>query len=116
MKRKTKTVLVIKNPWLDMILDRKKTWEIRGTRTSKRGWIHLALSGAGGKILGRARLADCLPINKEEFNLHVARHSVLDVEQMPYQTIYAWVLKDAMRYSGPLSYEHSQGAVVWVKL
>ena len=65
-KRATKNLLIVKNPWLEKILSRTKTWEIRGTSTQKRGLIHLGLSGSGGKILGCARLIDCLPLSREE--------------------------------------------------
>ncbi len=37
MRRSTKVVLVVKNPWLDLILSGKKTWEIRGQHTQRRG-------------------------------------------------------------------------------
>ena len=43
LRRCTKVVLVLKAPRLDLILSGKKTWEIRGTQTTKRGTIHLAL-------------------------------------------------------------------------
>ena len=55
-KRITKALLVVKQPWLDLLLSGKKRWEIRGQSTHKRGWVHLAESGCGGYILGRARL------------------------------------------------------------
>src|ERR1035437_2732880 len=44
--------LLIRRPWIDMILDGQKTWEIRGSRTSVRGQIGLIASRTG--ILGGA--------------------------------------------------------------
>jgi len=37
LRRKAKVALVIKKPWLDKILSRRKTWEIRGCSTTRRG-------------------------------------------------------------------------------
>ena len=54
LRRSAKKALVVKKKWLDLILAGRKTWEIRGSSTSKRGWIHFAESQAGGKLRGRA--------------------------------------------------------------
>jgi ASCH domain len=42
--------LLIRHPWVDMILDGKKTWEIRGAKTSVREIIGLIPSGSGGSV------------------------------------------------------------------
>ena len=117
LKRRAKHLLVIKARWLDLILSKKKSWEIRGQPTSKRGLIHLAVSGGGGRILGKATLVDCLPLKREELPLHAGKHCIpeRELESVSYPKIYAWVLKDACRYKEPLAYKHSQGAVVWAK-
>ena len=49
LRRSAKKALVVKKKWLDLILAGQKTWEIRGSSTSKRGWVHFAESHAGGK-------------------------------------------------------------------
>ena len=49
--------LLIRTPWIDLILGGSKTWEIRGTRTSKRGRIGLIQSGTGA-VIGVADLVD----------------------------------------------------------
>ena len=38
LRRSAKKALVVKKKWLDLILAGQKTWEIRGSSTSKRGW------------------------------------------------------------------------------
>ena len=116
LKRSTKSILVVKGPWLDQILDGQKVWEIRGQTTKKRGWIHLAQSGSG-KIQGRARLVDCVAISKENtFAKTVAKHGVEDLKMVPYDNLFAWVLQDAKRFRKPFSYEHHTGAITWVRL
>jgi hypothetical protein len=47
--------LLIRVPWIDKILDGAKTWEIRGSHTSKEGRIGLIESGSG-TVVGVAEL------------------------------------------------------------
>ena len=117
LKRQTSDLLVIKPHWLELILNRRKTWEVRGTATAKRGLIHLAVSGGGGLILGKASLVDCLPVEYDELRRHKDKHCIPEktLPLVKYRKIFAWVLKDASRYQTPLKYKHSQGAVVWAK-
>jgi len=116
LKRSAKYGLVVKRQWLDLIFAGKKDWEIRGSATERRGWIHFAESKAGGKLTGRARLVDCLPIPKPTFLNHVRRHCVAKLSKVPYSRIYAWVLEDAERFPEPFIYNHRPGAVIWVKV
>ena len=67
VRRSAKRALVVKKKWLDLILAGQKKWEIRGSSTAKRGWIHFAESQAGGKLMGRARLVDCFPVSPSLF-------------------------------------------------
>ena len=50
--------LIVKEKWLNMILDGYKSLEIRGVRTHKRGLIGLIQSGTG-EVKGIASLTDC---------------------------------------------------------
>ena len=70
IKRCAKIALVVKKHWLDKILTGEKDWEIRGCATARRGWIHLAESRAGGILVGRARLVDCIRVPKATFKRH----------------------------------------------
>ena len=49
--------LLIKEPWISMILEGKKTWEIRGSATKRRGRIALVASGTG-TVVGTCDLVD----------------------------------------------------------
>jgi hypothetical protein len=49
--------LVIRSPWVDMILAGEKTSEIRGKKTSIRGTIAL-IRGGSGLIVGTCELID----------------------------------------------------------
>jgi len=106
----------VKTHWLDKILAGEKDWEIRGCATARRGWIHPAESRAGGTLVGRARLVDCIPIPRATFNSHVRRHCVRNVADVPYKNIFAWVFEDAEHFAKPFDYKHTLGAVIWVKV
>ncbi len=116
LKRSAKYALVVKKCWLDKILAETKDWEIRGTSTARRGWIHFAQSKAGGKLMGRARLVDCLPIPRDSFMHHVGHHCVTKLSDVKYKRIFAWVLKDAKRFDKPFVIKHQLGAVIWMKV
>ena len=113
VRRSAKRALVVKKKWLDLVLEGRKTLEIRGSSTTKRGWIHFAESQAGGKLLGRARLVNCIPVPKKSFKHHSKEHHVSDLREVPYDTLYAWVLEDAEKFGKPFEYVHKQGAVIW---
>ena len=114
VRRSAKSALVVEKKWLDLILAGRKTWEIRGSSTSKRGQIHLAESQAGGKLMGRARLVNCFSMSPQTFKQHHKHHCVPSWAMVPYQKPHAWVLEDAEKYEKPFEYEHKQGAVIWV--
>ncbi len=99
-----------------MILDGKKTWEIRGSATAKRGKIHLAASRGGGVLVGQCQLVDCYPVGRSEWANNVTKHWIKDLARVPYEKPHAWVLEKAMRYSSPFTYKHPQGAITWVAL
>lgn len=110
------TALIVKAPWTDLILDRKKTWEIRNQPTNIRGFVKLAESGTG-KLVGQVRIADCIKIRQSEFPKYVKKHRVANLKDvLGYRRIYAWVIKDAVRYVQPPAYEHPPGAIIWVRL
>ena len=114
LRRSTKTALVVKKQWLKKILAREKDWEIRGCRTTRRGWIHLAESGAGGKLVGRAKVVGCRFIPRSDFLGYVQRHHVTKLSAVPYKTICAWELSCVQKYKKPFDYQHPMGAVTWV--
>ena len=112
--------LVIKRRWLNLILDRKKTWEIRGTPCNVRGLIKLAESGSS-QLMGEARVVGCISFKDlDEFKNHPeVWKSGIPPEEMhmvKYRNIFAWVLEDAKRYTPSRPYTHPQGAVTWVRL
>ena len=111
--------LLVKEPWVGLLLDGLKTWELRRTSTSVRGPVGLTPSGSG-EIAGCAELVDVRgPFTAEELRSHWSQHMVDDEfldEYAAGKPLYAWEFTKARRYDWPLDYEHPQGAVIWVKL
>lgn len=110
--------LLIRRPWIDMILHGKKTWEIRGSRTSVRGQIGL-IASRSGTVIGVCDLVDCIgPLTADEFrkNAKNAGMSPSEATLGYYQKTYAWVLKAPCFLKQPVPYHHPSGAVIWVRL
>ena len=60
---KPNTALLIKAKWANLILEGKKHWEVRGTSTSKREVVALAVSGTK-KLWGQVEIKDCILIGE----------------------------------------------------
>ena len=115
LRRKAQMALVIKKCWLDKILAGKKVWEIRGTSTKRRGWMHLAQSKSG-QLRGGAKLVDCFQVKRGEFLKHRCQHHVTSLKDVEYKTLWAWVLSAAREYAAPFDYSHTQSAVIFVRV
>ena len=112
--------LVIRSPWIDMILSGDKTWEIRGSRTARRGRIALIQSGTK-TVVGVCDLIDVEgPLSMSKLLANQPKHRIpaarLRRDGMPYKRTFAWVLAHAARLPEPVAYEHPTGAVIWVDL
>lgn len=107
--------LIIKEPWIDLILNGEKTWEIRGSRTKLRGEIAL-IKSKSGKVFGTVEIADCIELDLNIYQDSYRYHCIQETTLLPYKRTYAWVLKNPKRYFEPVPYKHPQGAVIWVNL
>jgi len=112
--------LVIRPPWINMILAGDKTWEIRGSRTAKRGRIALIKSGTK-TIVGACDLVDVIgPLSLPDLLANQARHRIpadrLRREGTPYRNTFAWVVAQPEAFPAPVPYDHPNGAVIWVDL
>lgn len=110
--------LIIKKHWLDLILSGKKTWEIRGSNTKKRGEIALIESGSG-QVVGVCSLVDSHPVTLDDMERNIDKHQiepdlVTITHHLQYKYPHAWVLDDVWEIV-PKKYNHPQGAVIWVK-
>lgn len=111
--------LVIRSPWIDLILDGKKTWEMRSRGTSIRGTIGLIKAGTG-LVLGTADLVDSLPeLSAAEMRRTTGLHAIPAAQiddAVSDRWTTPWVLANVRRYEEPMAYKHPSGAVTWVNL
>ncbi|GCL65159.1 ASCH domain-containing protein [Pseudaquabacterium pictum] len=111
--------LIIKAPFIDWIMEGRKTWELRSTHTQVRGPIALIQKGTGS-VVAVARLVDSKgPLSAADMAANLQHHAVApDRLAMPDLQKYrfAWVLGDVKRLARPVSYTHRNGAVIWVAL
>jgi len=108
--------LIIKDPWVDLILRGEKTWEIRSSNVKIRGEIALIKSGTG-KIFGTVELVDSKELTLEEYRDSEDFHFIPEEKlKLPYKRTYAWFLKNPNMFDTPIPYHHPQGAVIWVNL
>ena len=109
--------LIVKSPWIDYILSGKKTWEIRGCNTKKRGEIALIKSGTGC-IYGTVEIVDCFELSLEQYQISYPMHKIPIeyINCLPYKNTYAWVLKNPKIFNKPITYQHPKGAVIWVNI
>lgn len=112
--------LIIKKLWLSKIflLTNPKDWEIRGSRTNKRGKIFLLESGSG-LIVGETELVNCIELDLVDFLKNEHHHKIpMTVHNncLPYPKTFAWVFRNTQKYSHPIPYVHPQGAVIWVNI
>lgn len=109
--------LIIREPWISLILSRKKTWELRSRDTRVRGRIALIRKGSG-TVIGVAELVATLPkLSRSKLISNVKKHQTPRREfrkELKYTT--AWVLRRAVRLHKPVAYRHPAGAVIWVNL
>lgn len=111
--------LIVDQPWIDLILSGAKTWEMRGTGASHRGWFGLIRKGSG-QVVGIARLTGSgQPLSTAEMVANIDRHHI--PEQMIRSGAVAkwttpWHLADARPLPRPVTYRHPYGAVTWVNL
>ena len=105
--------LIIKEPWIDLILTGEKVWEIRGSNTKIRGTIALIKSGSGS-VVGLCGLKDVVgPLSLSKFKRSKSFHAIPSNQLkngLPYQNTYAWVLDNTICLRKPVSYRHKRGS------
>lgn len=112
--------LIIREPWIDLILSGAKTWEMRSTSTLVRDQIGLIRKGSK-TVVGVARLCDSLPplSTFKQFANAVEQHRIPPEEQsdaFERGWTVPWVLGAIRSFPTPVPYVHRSGAVTWVKL
>jgi hypothetical protein len=110
--------LLSRSPNIERILDGRKTWEIRGSRTNVCELIGLIRSRSGA-VPGVCDVVDCFgPLTAEQFRKNARKAGMKPSEANLgfYRETFAWVLENPRYLKAPVSYKHPRGAVIWVKL
>jgi len=112
--------LISDEPWIGLILNGYKTWEMRKATCHHRGLVALIRKGSG-QVVGTAELVDSLPSIDDERDYARAEpwHRIPLSRQM--EAFYdgwrtPWVLRNAQPLAEPIAYKHPNGAVIWVNL
>jgi len=114
----TLSAIPIKEPFIDMILDGEKTWEIRTKFTKKIGLVGLIRSKSG-TVVGTATLSEVIQLTQE---LAYENTAIMGFRPLSWEEAkslegqYAWVLKNVVKFKTPVPYQHHIGAVTWVTL
>ena len=108
--------LIVRKPWIDLILSGEKVWEMRSRPTNITGRIGLIEAGSG-QVVGEVDLVRCGEPLTNYVTAQATKHfhKVDDLELLE-KWKYPWILSDPIRYEVPLTYIHPKGAVVWVKI
>ena len=107
--------LIIKKKYLDKIIRGEKTWEIRGSETTKKVNIGLIESGSG-KIVATADLVQSHgPLSTEDLLANKNKTRIENEFNINYKKVYAWELTN-IKSIDPIDYKHPQGAIIWVKV
>jgi hypothetical protein len=106
--------LFIKEPWISLILDGSKTWEIRSCNTKIRGRIALISSGTG-EVKGYVDISDAFKISKEMFKSSFNMHRI-NSQNTIYKKPHVWVLTKPHKLEKGIPFQHKKGCVVWINL
>jgi hypothetical protein len=101
-----------------LILDGRKSWEIRRGRCLIKELIGLIESGSG-TVVGVAELTGCIGPLTPDLRMKNARKMGISVEEAGRRwpkDSYAWVLQKRQRLDKPVRYKHANGIVRWVPL
>lgn len=109
--------LIIKEKWLNLILNKEKIYEIRGCQTKKINEKIYLLESGTQKIKGTCIITNVYKITEDFWEKEKINHKVnISYNELIkiYPHPYAWELS----YVEPLPekfYQHPKGAVIWVK-
>jgi len=111
--------LIVREPWIGLLLAGTKTWEMRKTAIAYRGPFAL-IRGGSGLVVGTAALVDALaPLDRDGFDAAEDRHGIPAAARPQAFALgwtVPWVVERSRPLARPVPYRHPRGAVTWVNL
>ena len=100
-------VLVLKREWLEMILDGRKSLEIRGARLRHGDcWL-----GCQGVVYAKARIGQAQPIQTLLEWVKLRAEHCVPSSDLPYKRTWGLPLRDVSRLRHQAPYERKRGAI-----
>ncbi len=109
--------LFVRQPYASLIVEGQKTWEIRKHPTRVRGRVGIVNRG---HVLGTVEIVGTRgPFTPEQLAEHQDKHRA-DVQTLKDYAqgspLYAWILKNAVKYPEPVPIPTVKGQQMWAKL
>ena len=101
-------IMIIKEPWLQLILNKLKTMEIRCS-PAELGKTWLAFDG---QVFGAAYISNCVQITREEFEATREQHQHLG-DMPPHARVYALTLQNIVRLESPVPHYRPPTTAPW---
>jgi predicted transcriptional regulator len=110
--------LAVHKKYAVRIVQGKKTWELRKTKTRIRERIGIIACGTS-TIVGTAEIVDCCEVkdaetlwaNRDKHGV-TSKQAIRDAFAQGYR--FAWVLRGARELAMPVAYKHPRGAQMFV--
>ena len=102
-------IMVLKCDWLEMVLQGKKTMEIR-SRKYRPGFVWLAASGS---IYGSATIDTSVVLSEDEFRARGPEHPWPADRSLPYRRLCGLTLTDVQRLDAPIAYWRPPQSIGW---
>ena len=109
--------LFVRQPYASLIVEGQKTWEIRKHPTRVRGRVGIVNRG---RVLGSVEIVGTRgPFTPEQLAEHQDKHHADVATLQDYaqgKPLYAWVLKNPVKYAEPVPIPTTKGQQLWAKL
>ena len=102
-------IMVVREPWLDLILSNTKTMEIRGCK-ARPGLVWVATKG---RIHGHVDITKSIDMSPEEFATRRAEHHWPEGRGLPYEKLCGLLLANPSRLPAPIDYWRPPSAIGW---
>jgi len=111
--------LYIREEWMNLILSKSKTWEIRGTPCKKHigkriALIQCGMKGKKSRIVGGVTIVGSKEIKSDqEWIDTINYHQCLETNTLPYKKTFAYILENVIKLDEDIELENKKGVVIW---